>query len=296
MCEAPANHLTPNAFAQATVDALCPCGVNVEVRNIEWIEAQDLNTFLSVAKSSCEPPVFLEINYCGDDKGSAPILLVGPGITFNSGGLCLTPPNKIAEQMAAMSGGASVVATIRAAAALSLPINIVGVIPMCENMPSGMAFKPGDVITSLDGKTICIEDSNNAARLMLADIFLYCQTAFKPRMIVDISVLSHEISKTLGQAATGVFCSSEFIWKQVQKASAVSGDRVWRLPLWNYFTREVKDYNHVDMCNKGTGQGQTCMGAAFLRVIYLIFLFILKQKFKSINHVGIRSVYRLAPF
>lgn len=266
LCEAPANQLTPTAFAQATVDALCPCGVCVEVRNLEWIEAQKLDTFLSVAKSSCEPPVFLEINYNGDDKGTAPIVLVGPGITFNSGGLCLTNANEIAEQKGAMSGGASVVATIRAAAALSLPLNIVGIIPMCENMPSGMAYKPGDIITATDGKTICVEDSSYASRLMLADILLYCQANYKPRLIVDISVMSDEITKTLGQAATGVFCSSEFIWNQVQKASAVSGDRVWRLPLWNYFSREIKDYTHVDMCNKGTGQGQTCMGAAFLRV------------------------------
>ncbi|XP_063706195.1 cytosol aminopeptidase-like [Culicoides brevitarsis] len=265
LCEAPANQLTPTAFAQAAVDALCPCGVCVEVRNQEWIEAQKLNTFLTVAKSSCEPPLFLEINYNGDERGGAPIVLIGPGITFNSGGLCLTSPDEIAEQKAAMSGGASVVATIRAAAALSLPLNIVGVIPMCENMPSGMAYKPGDVITAQDGKTICIEDSSYAARTMLADIFLHCQTNYKPKMIIDVSVMSNDIAKTLGQAATGVFCSSEYLWEQVQKAGAVTGDRVWRLPLWNFFSREVKDYSHVDLCNKGTGQGQACMGAAFLR-------------------------------
>lgn len=157
LTDAPANQLTPTTFAQAAVDALCPCGVNVEVRNLEWIEANNLCTFLAVAKSSCEPPVCLEINYCGDDKGGQPILLTGTGITFNSGGLCLSECDVLTNQKAAMAGGAVIVAVIRAAAALSLPLNIVGFIPMCENMPSGMAFKPGDVVTSIDGKTICIE-------------------------------------------------------------------------------------------------------------------------------------------
>lgn len=149
-----------------------------------------MTSFLAVGKSSCEPPVFLEISYCGDESNESPILLVGQGITFNSGGLCLKKPEGMDEYRGAMSGAASVVAAIRAAAALSLPINVVAVIPLCENMPSGMAFKPGDVITCLNGKSIAVHDTNNAGRLIMADTFCYAQTVYKPKLVVDVATLT----------------------------------------------------------------------------------------------------------
>lgn len=160
LTDAPANQLTPTAFAQAAVDALCACGVNVDVRNQDWIESQSLNTFLAVAKGTCEPPIYLEINYIGEDKGDKPVLLTAPGITFNSGGLHLNSKYHLENFRACMAGGAAVVAAIRAAAALALPINITGIIPLCENMPSGMAFKPGDVVCSMDGRAIMIHVSS----------------------------------------------------------------------------------------------------------------------------------------
>lgn len=156
LTDTPANQMTPSTFAQAAVDALCPCGVNVEVRNMDWIETQGLNSFLTVARSSCEPPIFLEMTYCGASTEERPILLVGKGITFNSGGLCLRSPHELSDCRGCMAGAAVVVATIRAASALSLPINITGVVPLCENMPSGMAYKVGDIITCLNGKTLAI--------------------------------------------------------------------------------------------------------------------------------------------
>lgn len=156
LTDAPANQLTPTSFAQATVDALCSCGVNVEIKNQDWIESQGLNTFLAVAKGTCEPPVYVEISYTGDDKSDKPVLLAAPGITFNSGGLNLNSKDQLEKYRACMAGGAAIVAAIRAAAALSLPINIVGVIPLCENMPSGMAFKPGDVVCAMNGRSIMV--------------------------------------------------------------------------------------------------------------------------------------------
>jgi len=159
LSDAPANQMTPTTFAQATVDALCPCGVTVEIRTMEWIEQQHLNSFLAIAKGSCEPPVLLEISYCGTAPEDKPILLIGKGITFNSGGLCLRPCKGMDEYRGSMAGAAVVVAAMRAAAALSLPINISAVIPLCENLPSGMAVKPGDVVTLLNGKTLAIRVS-----------------------------------------------------------------------------------------------------------------------------------------
>ncbi|XP_055597753.1 cytosol aminopeptidase-like [Uranotaenia lowii] len=265
LSDGPGNQITPTAFAQAAVDALCPCGVNTEVRNLDWIEAKGLGTFLAVAKSSCEPPVFLEISYCGEHDSGRPIMLVGTGLTFNSGGLCLKEPHGMSKQRAAMAGAATVVATIRAAAALSLPVNLVGLIPLCENMPSGMAFKPGDVITTLNGRTVCVHDTNNAGRLLMADTFLYGQSTFKPKVVVDVSTMTRGVTHALGGAASGVFSNSDFLWKQMQKAGAISGDRVWRLPLWKYFSHKVTNYTNVDMSNTGHGKGSACLGAAFLK-------------------------------
>lgn len=264
LCETPANQMTPTHFAQATVDCLCPCGINVEVRGLDWIESQNMSSFLSVARSSCEQPVFLEINYCGGKSDEKPILLIGKGLTFNSGGLCLKDGYGMDEYRASMSGAACVVATIRAAAALSLPINVSAVIPLCENMPSGMAFKPGDVITCLNGKTIAVHDTNNAGLLIMADTFTYGQITYKPKLIIDVATLSEGIRSGLSGAATGVFSNSHFIWKQMHKAGALSGDRVWKMPLWNYFTKKVTDYTYVDLSNKGHGKGSPCLAAAFL--------------------------------
>lgn len=156
LADAPGNQLTPTTFAQTCVDTLCPCGIGVEVRSHDWIEQTNMNTFMAVAKSSCEPPMFLEISYCGDEKDDKPILLVGTGLTYNSGGLGLKNKYGMSDYRASMAGGAAVAAAIRAAAALCLPINLIGLIPLCENMASGMSFKPGDVIHTLDGRSIGI--------------------------------------------------------------------------------------------------------------------------------------------
>lgn len=169
LSDAPANQVTPTTFAQSCVDVLCPCGIGVEVRTLDWIEQANLNTFLTVAKSSCEQPVFLEISYCGDLKNDKPVMLVGTGLTFNSGGLELKGHYGMSNYRASMAGGAAVAATIRAAAALSLPINLVGLIPLCENMPSGMAYKTGDIIHAMDGKSIGIHVSQTYIPTELLD-------------------------------------------------------------------------------------------------------------------------------
>jgi cytosol aminopeptidase len=266
LCDAPANQITPTRFAQACVDALCPCGVTIEVRNMDWIESQNMTSFLSVAKSSCEPPIFLELSYCGEPRDEKPILLIGAGMTFNSGGLCLKPVEGMYEYRSAMAGAACVVATMRAAAALNLPINLIGIVPLCENMPSGMAFKPGDVITCLNGKTIAVHDTNNANRLILADTLVYAQEVYKPQLVVDVVTMTTSIRSALGASAAGVFSNSDFMWKQLQKAGSLSGDRVWRMPTWNYYTQQVTGYDNVDLSNRGKSKGaQCCQGAAFIK-------------------------------
>ncbi|XP_064538195.1 cytosol aminopeptidase [Drosophila montana] len=264
LSDAPANQMTPTIFAQSTVDALCPCGVSVDIRSMDWIEENHLNSFLMVAKGSCEPPVVLEINYCGTAPEDKPILLLGKGLTYNSGGLCLRPKNCMQIYRGCMAGAAVCVATIRAAAALSLPLNISAVLPLCENMPSGMAVKPGDVVTLLNGKTLGIKDVSKAGVVVMADPLIYAQANFKPRLVVDIATLGKGVCCGLGGSAAGIFSNSNFVFKQFEKAGGLTGDRLWRLPLWNYFKRLISPNITYDLSNRGRGPASSCIAAAVL--------------------------------
>lgn len=265
LSDTPANQMTPLHFAQETVNELCPCGIKVMVHDKDWIESKKLNAFLTVARGSCEPPVILEISYCGAPPDQKPILMVGKGVTFDSGGLCLKKCDGMDEYRADMTGAASIIAAIRAASALSLPVNIEAFIPLCENMPSGMAMKCGDVVMGLNGKSIQITDTDNEGRLMLADALVYGQQTIKPRLVIDVASLTRGVRRALGSAASGVFTNSQTMWKQVRKAGIITGDRVWRLPLWRFYTKKVTNYNSVDVDNKGQGHGSSCLAAAFLQ-------------------------------
>ncbi|XP_037927374.1 cytosol aminopeptidase-like [Teleopsis dalmanni] len=264
LSDTPANLMTPTIFSQNAVDALCPCGVTVEIRTMDWIEQQQINSFLMIAKGSCEPPLILEVNYCGTAPEDKPVLLVGKGITFNSGGINLRTCKGMDEYRGAMSGAAVVVATLRAAAALSLPINISAVIPLCENMPSGMSCKPGDVVKLLNGKNMSIRDIDKAGVAVMADPILYGQATYKPRLVVDVATLGYGVQKSLGGGATGIFSNSHFIWKQFQKAGALTGDRVWRFPLWQFYKKLVTNHISFDISNNGSGPASSCLAAAIL--------------------------------
>lgn len=265
LSDTPANQMTPSIFGQSTIDALCTCGVTVETRSMDWIEATNLNSFLMVAKGSCEPPVVLEINYCGTTPEEKPVLLVGNGLTFNSGGLCLKPKLGMDEYRGSVTGAAVVVAAIRACAALSLPINVSAILPLCENMPSGMAVKPGDIVSLMNGVTMNIKNPDNAGVIMMADPLLYAQATYKPKLVIDVAALSKGATKGLGGSASALFSTSSFLWKQFKQAGSYTGDRVWRLPLWKYFNQLVTPTIAADICNEGHGPASACLAAAILR-------------------------------
>ncbi|XP_037936328.1 cytosol aminopeptidase-like [Teleopsis dalmanni] len=264
LSDAPANQMTPTTFAQAAVDALCPCGASVEIRTMDWIEQQKINSLLMIAKGSCEPPIMIEVNYCGTSPEDKPILLVGKGLTFNSGGINLRRCRDMDEFRGAMSGAAVVVATMRAAAALSLPINLTAILPLCENMPSGMSAKPGDIVRLLNGKTMSIRDLDKAGVVILADPLLFGQINYKPRLVIDVASIGYGVKKTLGGGATGIYSNSHYIWKQFQKAGAITGDRVWRFPLWHFYKKLVTENVSFDISNNGVGPASSCLAAAIL--------------------------------
>ncbi|XP_077380386.1 cytosol aminopeptidase isoform X2 [Festucalex cinctus] len=253
LMEAPANHITPTAFAKTIEERLGQYGDRVVVhkRAQAWIEEQGMGAFLSVSKGSEEPPVFLELHYNGSHDGAeAPLLLVGKGITFDSGGISLKPSASMDMMRADMGGAATVCAAVVTAAALKLPINIIGLAPLCENMPSGKATKPGDVVTAKNGKTIQVDNTDAEGRLILADALCYAHT-FNPRAVVNVATLTGAMDVALGSAATGVFTNSDWLWEQLHKASIGTGDRVWRMPLFQHYTKQVTDSQLADLNNIG---------------------------------------------
>lgn len=265
MCEVPACQMTPIDFSDATVDMLEPCGVTVNVRNIDWLESQQFGAMLAVAKTSCEPPVFLEIFYRGGHSDQKPVCLIGEGLTFNSGGLSLKSTKDLEKTgKCSMSGAATVVSVIRAASILGLPINIVGLVPLCENMPSGMAYKPRDIVRCANGLTLAISDPRNAGVLLLADSMVHANKMYKPKFILTLSTSTCHIENVLGGAAAGVFCNQSCLWDEIEKAGQITGDRVWQLPFWKYFNHQVVDKHNANISNEGIGRGRTCMNAAFL--------------------------------
>lgn len=269
LMEAPANHITPTVFANTIEEKVAPHAerVTVRKRSKAWIEEQQMGAFLSVARGSEEPPVFLELHYNGSpDREQPPLLLVGKGITFDSGGISLKPSQSMDAMRADMGGAATVCSSIVAAATLKLPVNIVGLAPLCENMPSGRATKPGDVVTAKNGKTIQVDNTDAEGRLILADALCYGHT-FNPRAIVNVATLTGAMDVALGSAATGVFTNSDWLWEQLHKASVVTGDRVWRMPLFKHYSKQVTDSQLADLNNIGkySRSGGACTAAAFLR-------------------------------
>ncbi|KAK9509566.1 hypothetical protein O3M35_006854 [Rhynocoris fuscipes] len=250
--ETPGNMMTPTLLAEFAVDCLCPCGIQVEVRDRDWIESKRMYPFLAIAKGSCEPPLFLEIGYCGAGELEPPVILTGKGVTFDTGGLCHKSCTVMPEHRADVAGAAVCIATVKTAAQMSLPLNVIALLPLCENMIGGMSVKPGDVLMASNGKSVTVEHTDNEGRVMLIDALLYA-SVFKPCVMFQIATATNGARHCLGTSATAVFTLSENMWKQIERAGSETGDRVWRLPMWKIFRRMVTDQLNVDLHNVGTG-------------------------------------------
>lgn len=262
--ECPSNLMTPQLFTQMAMEYLCPCGVEVELRDREWMERNRFNAFLTFSRCSCQPPGFAEIRYCGGKQNERPVVLLGKGATFDSGGLSLAAPKGMSELRGDIAGAAAVLAIIKAVARLSLPINIIGVLALYENMPSGLALKHGDVVMSLNGKTIRVDDPLHDGRVVLSDCLAYC-SRYRPAFITVLATSTGGLNNSLGTPPNGVFSTSDICWYEMRRAGGYTGDRVWRLPLFKCFRTRVTNYDGVDVVNTGHGRGGTpCLAAAFL--------------------------------
>ncbi|XP_013420572.1 cytosol aminopeptidase-like [Lingula anatina] len=266
LMEMPSNKLTPRIFASIAQEKLQNLGnTEIIVRDQKWAEDQNMGAFLCVSKGSQEPLVFLEVSYQGAGKEDLPVAIVGKGVTFDSGGISIKPSASMDEMRADMGGAACTLGAIYAAAKLRLPINIKGFMPLCENMPSGTAVKPGDVVTAMNGKTIQVDNTDAEGRLILADALCYAET-FQPKAILDMATLTGAIDVALGAGAAAVFTNSSVLWSSLEKAGSRTGDRVWRMPLWDCYTKQITESQLADLNNISGGRSAgACTAAAFLK-------------------------------
>ncbi len=259
----PGNHCTPTHLAAEARSLARHHGLKVEVLDRKDVEKLGMGAFLAVAQASHQPLKFIVLRWMGGAKGAAPVVLVGKGITFDTGGVSLKPAAEMDEMKFDMGGAASVLGTLRAVAELGLKLNVIGLIPACENMPGGAAVKPGDVVTSLSGQTIEILNTDAEGRLILCDALTYAER-FKPAAVVDIATLTGACVIALGHHRSGLFSPSDALAGELLTAGERGADPAWRMPLDEEYDEALKS-NFADMGNVGGRAGGAITAAKFLQ-------------------------------
>jgi len=258
----PPNICTPTYLGKAAQGLTKKVSLKVEVLGLKQIEALGMGSFLSVAKGSDTPPQFIVMRHLGGKTGEAPIVLVGKGITFDTGGISLKPGEAMDEMKYDMCGAASVIGTMYAAALMKLKKNVIGVVPTCENMPSGRATRPGDIVKSMSGQTIEVLNTDAEGRLILCDALTYVER-FKPKAVIDIATLTGACIIALGHVHSGLFSDDEGLVSALTKAGKASLDTVWRLPLDAAYHEQLKS-NFADVANIGGRPAGSVTAACFL--------------------------------
>jgi leucyl aminopeptidase len=258
----PANFCTPTHLADTAKKIGKQFKMSVDVLDRKQCEALKMGSFMAVARGSEEPPKFIVIKHMGGAKNAAPYVLVGKGITFDTGGISLKPGEAMDEMKFDMCGAASVLGTMHAVGAMKLKLNVIGIIPSCENMPSGRAYKPGDVITSMSGQTVEVLNTDAEGRLILNDALHYAKR-FKPAAVVDIATLTGAMVIALGGHITGMFANDDSLADDLLAAAKDSVDATWRMPLGEEYHEGLKS-NFADMANIAGRAGGSITAACFL--------------------------------
>ncbi len=265
LANTPGNDMTPKILASETKKIMKNLtNVSVNILGEKQINAKKMGGVIAVGKGSSNESQFIIVTYNGaKDKSEKPIVLVGKGVTFDTGGIDTKPYPHALDMMMDMSGGASVIATIGALAELKVKKNIVALVPAVENMPDGGSFRPGDVIKMMNGTTVEIGHTDAEGRLILADALTYAKT-FKPQKVIDVATLTGASMMALGERAMAVFTRNDEFAKEIIKSSEESGDFAWRLPLWEEYEEEVKG-KIAEISNIGrTNYGGAITAATFL--------------------------------
>jgi leucyl aminopeptidase len=259
---APANEMTPARLAQEAMGSSQERNIKCTILEQDEIRELGMNALLGVASGSDEAPKFIIMEYRGGKRSSSVIAFVGKGLTFDSGGISIKPAEKMDQMKSDMAGGAAVIAAIRAAAELGLPVNLVGLVPAVENLPSGKAYKPGDILKSLSGQTIEVVTTDAEGRLIMADALTYAGR-YKPAAIIDLATLTGACVVALGDHVAGMFGTDDELKRQISEAADLTGERVWELPLWEEYEELIKG-DTADFKNSGGRAGGAVTAAVFL--------------------------------
>jgi leucyl aminopeptidase len=261
----PGNTVTPTYLAEHAKKMARKNKITCKVLGKKEMEKLGMGSLLGVAQGSDEPPALIVLEYNGAAKKKAPTVIVGKGITFDTGGISLKPGGGMDEMKMDMSGSATTLATLELVASLKLKVNVVGIVAAAENMPSGSAIKPGDILKSMSGKTIEVLNTDAEGRLVLADALTYAQR-YKPKEVIDLATLTGAVLHALGHQAAAVIGNNPAMIQKLKDAGEATGERVWELPLWEEHEKATKSdiADLKNIASPGVGAGTT-MGAAFLK-------------------------------
>jgi leucyl aminopeptidase len=260
----PANVIYPETLA-ARAESLREFGVGVEILDETAMRALGMNALLAVAQGSARPPRLVVLQWRGAGEDEPPLAFIGKGVTFDTGGISIKPAAGMEDMKWDMAGSAVVIGLLRLLAARKARVNAVGVAGLVENMPSGTAQRPGDIVTSMSGQTIEVLNTDAEGRLVLADALWYCQDRFKPQLMVDLATLTGAVIVALGNYYAGLFANNDMLAERLIEAGKAVGEPVWRLPLADSYDRDI-DSDAADVKNIGSGRAAgSIIGAQFLQ-------------------------------
>jgi len=258
----PGNVCTPTYLADTALKIAEDHAISCQILERAEMEALGMHSLLSVAKGSHQPPKLIVLQHKGGKESDKPLVLVGKGITFDSGGISLKPGEGMDEMKFDMCGAASVLGTLKAVALMQLPINLTVIVPTTENMPGGAASKPGDIVASMSGQTIEILNTDAEGRLILCDALTYAER-FSPETVIDVATLTGACVIALGHVATGLFANDDALARELLSAGDEALDRAWQMPLWDDYQDLLKS-NFADMANIGGRPAGSVSAACFL--------------------------------
>src|ERR1700686_2497015 len=259
----PANVLYPAEFARRT-SSLSKLGVGIEVLDVAAMKKLGMGALLGVGQGSVHESKVVVMRWNGGKRGAAPVAFIGKGVCFDTGGISIKPAAGMEDMKGDMAGAACVVGLMHALAARKAKVNAVGAIGLVENMPDGNAQRPGDIVTSMSGKTIEIDNTDAEGRLVLADVLWHVAKKFKPKFMVDLATLTGAIMVALGTEHAGLFANNDELAERLTKVGLATGERVWRMPLGPEYDKQI-DSQFADMKNTGTRNGGSITAAQFLQ-------------------------------
>jgi leucyl aminopeptidase len=261
----PGNEVNPSYLAETAKTLAKRTSLHCKILHKQDMEKLAMGCLLGVAQGSEQPPVLIQLEHAPKGATGAPIVLIGKGITFDSGGISIKPAASMEDMKMDMAGGAAVLGTMQALAQLNYPRRVIGLVPASENLPSGTAVKPGDILRAMSGKTVEVINTDAEGRLILADAISYAVQQFKPACIIDLATLTGAVVVALGNHATGMMGTDDAMMERLRAAGVRSAERVWQLPLFDEYSQQIKS-DFADIKNvAGSRDAGSIIGGAFLK-------------------------------